>query len=320
MFSKYEVLNKRELLQDALNLYWLRPENGLALAAYCLFGTGLTPVKGAVAADYACGDGINTFFKAGGRFGLDFDIFYGGCLNVASEKIVESNVDVFDYDSQSYRPVITRKPDNIFTYGTDHKPNLLKKAAKLDFYENLIMADIRENTPIGDETLDAVYCNSLYWVCEIKLAIEMIKKKLRPGGIAVFDIFTDRKYELDFKRMYPGADPRWQRLLNRGRIDNNPGLFPEDRWDNLLNENQFRIKEKNEILPAGITRFWNFGLRPLFPVLNRMVQYIDKVEISAVKQDWIAIWTDLLLPLLEQPALFTDDRNRYRLQYVVEKV
>ena len=309
----------REILHDALLLWWLRPENGLAIASYSVYGYDLVPEPGWRSADYACGDGVNTFFKCKGRFHPRFDVFRGGCIGADMLTIVQNHVDVFDYHDENYTPVIVKTPPATYTYGTDHKANLIKKAEKLNFYDHLIEADLRGNTAIEPESLQLVYCNSLYWIDEPASAVAFMVEKLVDGGKAVFDVFTANKRKLDFRVLYPAVSPYWQDLMNRGRIENNPGLRTESQWENIFRRCGLKIMEKREILPGGIARFWNYGLRPIFPVLNRMIEQIPEDKIVLIKEEWVATWVDLLLPVLESPDEFSEERTRYRLQYVLEK-
>ena len=54
--------------------------------------------------------------------------------------------DKFDYYNINYKPLIKIRPKYNFTYGTDHKNSLLKKAKKLNFYDKLLLSDLsKEN-------------------------------------------------------------------------------------------------------------------------------------------------------------------------------
>ena len=151
---------KKKILYDAISLWWLRPENGLALASYCINGINIKPLKSKTYADFACGDGVNSFFKSGGRFDFEFDIFKN---SVNPQKKLLS--DKFDYYNTNYKPLIKIRPKYNFTYGTDRKNSLLKKAKKLNFYDKLLLSDLsKENKTLKNEELDFLYCNSLYWV------------------------------------------------------------------------------------------------------------------------------------------------------------
>ena len=149
------------LLRDAVSLWWLRPQNGLAVASYCLRGIDLTPEPGHNAADFACGDGSIRSSKCGGRLDLALDVF-GNAVHPASVKeVAENSFDVFDHSDEAYTPTMSSRPAHRYSIGTNHKQTLLVKAAKLEFYDDLIPTNLREEAAVDDEFLDLAYCNSL---------------------------------------------------------------------------------------------------------------------------------------------------------------
>jgi len=310
----------RDLLADALSVWWLRPENGLAIASYALRGVDLGPAPGQRAADYACGDGINTFFKLGGRFEPSFDVFGSAVRPEKATEVVGSRLDVFDHYADDYRPAIARRPRATYAVGTDHKPNLLRKAARLEFYDRLLEADLAAEPGIEDGSLDLLYCNSLYWTPRVDTALDLMYRKVRSGGMCVFDVMTSHRVALHFQHLMPTLPAEWHDLMNRGRDANNPGIRSERAWRQTFEAGgAATIEEVRDIFPAGIAHAWNIGLRPLFPVLNRMVQAIPGDRRESLKREWVETWCDLLLPLLVEPEEFVRDGMRVRLQFVVRK-
>lgn len=316
-----QSLEKTEkILEDALNLWWLRPENALALTSYVVHGVDLKPHNGQRFGDFACGDGVNTFFKCGGRFSPEFDIFLAGISGQSTKEVAAQQVDVFDFYDDQYLPKIQDKPDCRYAAGTDYKENLLKKAAHLDFYERLHLADLRDDViDIDAQSLDRIYCNSLYWVAETQQALNQLMTKLALGGELVVDVFTTAKKELDFGRMFGNTTPQWQEMLNRGRQVTNPGLRSESGWVDLFESVGLEIIEVRNILPAAITHIWNFGLRPIFPMLNKMAASITPENRQEIKAEWVAVFKDLMLPVLISPETFSQDPLNYRLQYVLKR-
>lgn len=311
----------REILTQALSLWWLRPENGMALASYCLRGVDIVPKPGEQAADFACGDGVNTFFKTGGRFDLSFDIFGGAVHAATSKEIVEQKIDVFDYADPSYNPAVAKMPDCRYTFGTDHKPALLEKAAKLSYYDKLLHADLRQEADIPDGSLDLAYCNSLYWIAEAPEAFNFIAKKVKSGGRLVFDVMTQQRRTLAYDALLPAMPPQWRDLLNRGRQNNNPGIRSEAEWDRLFRgDGMTEVVDKRDIFPTAIATVWNVGLRPIFPVLNRMAQAIEEKRCLELKAEWVETFADLLEPILQQPEGLMPSGPAVRLQYVMKRV
>jgi SAM-dependent methyltransferase len=321
VMDKAENNDIKKLLKEALSLWWLRPENALALSSYCIRGSDLRPSANEIAADFACGDGVNTFFKCGGRFDLSFDIF-GNSVNPATAKdIASKSIDIFDYDDGVYQPAISKMPDCRFSYGTDHKKKLLNKANKLFFYDKLLHCDLNVESDIDDESLDYAYCNSIYWISDPIRAIGLIIKKIKPGGRLIFDVMTKRRSALNFESILPQMPKQWNDLMNRGRQHNNPGICDEEEWDELFEyNNQTKIAEKRDIFPTAIAIVWNIGLRPLFPILNRMAKSISKEMRNEIKLEWIDTVADLLYPVLISPGSLIPTGPAVRLQYIVKKL
>ena len=310
----------REILTQALSLWWLRPENGLAVASYCLRGADLAPKRGEQSADYACGDGVNTFLKTGGRFDLSFDLFGRSVSGATMREIVDKKIDVFDHSDEEYRPIVRTQPTCRYTYGTDHKSALLEKARKLALYDNLLEADLRDDADIPDGSLDLAYCNSLYWVAEVCDAFGHIVRKVKPGGRLVFDVMTGRCGLLDYDLLLPAMPESWRALLDRGRQETYRGMRSEADWDRVfLGGSATDLVEKRDIFPTAIASIWNVGLRPIFPVLNRMAQAIDEERRLDIKQEWVETFADLFEPVLREPQNIVPAGPAIRLQYVMTK-
>lgn len=310
----------REILENALGLWWLRPENGLALASYCLAGTDLRPAPGEDAADFACGDGVNSFFKCGGRFAPEFDLFGGAVHPATSREIVSQGIDVFAHATDNYQPQVRQRPDVGYRWGTDHKPSLLAKAKPLGFYRDLLEADLREPAAIPAESLDLAYCNSLYWVPDVAAAFGHIVDKVRPGGRLVMDVMTDRRSALSFDQLLPAMPQAWRDLMNRGRQHNNPGILSQAGWEVLFgSDRRVEIAECHDIFPTSIAHIWNVGLRPLFPVLNRMAGAIAMEQRADIKREWVETFADLFEPVLRDPAALLSTGPAARLQFVMRR-
>lgn len=319
--STVEYEDDRKILKEALSLWWLRPENALALASYCIRGADIRPKPNEMAVDFACGDGVNTFFKCGGRFDFSFDIFGNSVHPATAKEIAENSIDIFDYEYELYMPMVSMMPACRYSYGTDHKKKLLNKANKLSFYDNLLHCDLRAESDIPNESIDLAYCNSLYWIPDPEQALKMIAKKMKPGGRLIFDVMTEHRKMLNFESLLPKMTKKWSDLMNRGRQYNNPGICDEEGWDKIFGYNSMtEIVEKRDIFPTAIALVWNVGLRPLFPVLNRLSNsLIDEVR-HEIKREWIDTVTELLIPLLIAPENLVSTGPAIRLQYVLKKI
>lgn len=308
------------ILRDAISMWWMRPENGLAIASYCLRGVSLAASDQGLSADYACGDGVSTFFKCGGRLSTAFDVFTDAVRDLPITEAATLGVDVFDHFDDAYRPEVVRTPDAPFTFGLDHKQALLDKAGRLPIYDERLCVALEDDPPIADGSLALAYCNSLYWTERPERAVELIYRKLRPGGRAVFDVMTTDRRRLDFDLMYPALPEGWRGLLNRGRQHNNPGLRTEAEWTAMFAAGgAMRIDDVRSIFPTAIATAWTFGMRPLMPALKRLVSHVPPAERAEAKAEWVDTWTRLLLPLLVEPEAFAPETLRVRLQYVMHK-
>lgn len=308
-----------EILKASLNMWWLRPENALAVAYYATYGADLRPRPGAAAVDYACGDGINTFFKCGGRFAPEFDLFKSGILEQDARTVATERLDVFDHYDQDYSPAVIERPETRYFCGTDHKQNLLKKAAKLDFYERLIEADLEQDTDIAQGSIDLVYCNSLYWVANTEKALGYMREKLKHDGTMVLDVFTTEKYTLDYAKRFPAYGAKWHELFNRGRMETNPGLRSPQGWEQLFDSAGLEIVSTFNLLPSVLMEIWNLGLRPIFPLLQKMASSITEQNRLEIKQEWVELFHEICLPILTTAQDLSDDSKLYRLQYRLKK-
>jgi SAM-dependent methyltransferase len=315
--NKIEMVS--EMLREAISFLWLRPENGLFLASN--INNGIFIIPDGTSLDLACGDGTTSFFMAGGRFDFSFDIYSGGTLAVKThQEIVNNNIDVFDYFDDNYNPKISKKPQFKFTYGMDQKEMLLKKASLLDFYEELKIGNFDEPLPFSEGTLDYVYCNSIYWSNNPSYVLKEIYRILRDGGFLLLDVFTTEKYRYDFYTQFPQLGKKWAEILNRGRLKTNPGLQNEFMWERMFSDTKFNIEEKYDIIPINLYHIWNVGLRPLFPILKKMVSSINKNNILSIKKDWVDLFTELFLPFMTNlQYLGNNDAPAVRLQYLLRK-
>src|SRR3990167_6800683 len=109
-------------LKEHLNVWWLRPESAL-WDAIASTATAQYDIK-APSLDLGCGNGIFSFITAGGDFSIDYDWFIN-----ADVKGFWENRDIYDAcNFDKLDQYITKKPDYTFTYGLDHKNNLLTQA------------------------------------------------------------------------------------------------------------------------------------------------------------------------------------------------
>ena len=84
--------------------------------------------------DISAGDGTLMFQHLGGEFGFDYDLY----RETQARDFQHNNfIDIYDCD-KNISPDIRKAPVQKFDFATDWKPELLKKAGRLNIYEKLI--------------------------------------------------------------------------------------------------------------------------------------------------------------------------------------
>jgi len=149
-----------EKLRKYLQLYWLRPENGLLatfkskiIENYSFSSPSL---------DISCGDGLFMFLHLGGSFDYDFDYFKD---TKAREFSHNSFIDIYNSYNEVYQVPIKNRPKEVITYGTDWKQSLINKASKLNLFQNLILHDNNVKPfPLPDNYFKNIHSNSIYWI------------------------------------------------------------------------------------------------------------------------------------------------------------
>jgi SAM-dependent methyltransferase len=288
-----------EILKELLNVYWLRPETALwraidieMMKEFEIKGTSL---------DLGCGDGVLSFIRAGGRFNSSFDDYQSiGHL----DKFYE-NVDVHDIFVSGYEPKITKKPLYNFSFALDHKENLLKKAEKLEFYNNFITHDANQSLPFESNTFDSVFSNIVYWLDDPQKSMNEISRVLNRGGKVALMLPNKTMPEFSFyNQLYVkdnNKDFEFLKYIDRGRYSSNIKLSKDfDEWKQIIDNSGLKIVEHKTHLSKTVMQIWDIGLRPLFPVLLKLVNAIEnKEELLNIKKEWIEIFMKFLEPIFE---------------------
>ncbi|MGD9554009.1 MAG: methyltransferase domain-containing protein [Arcobacteraceae bacterium] len=287
------------MLRKLLNVYWLRPEIALWRAIdieimkdFKIQGKSL---------DLGCGNGILSFINAGGEFDLSFDA-YQAIGNL--DKFYE-NFDVHDTFVKDYKPKIIKKPSYKFNFALDHKDNLLKKAKELDFYDNFILHDANQSLPFGNNSFDSIFSNIIYWLNDSQKSLNEINRILKRNGKVALMLPNKTMPEFSFyNQLYVkdnNKDFEFLKYLDRGRYSSNMKLAKSfDEWKQIIDDSGLKIIEHKTHLSTTIIQIWDIGLRPLFPVLLRLVNAVkDKEELLSIKKEWIEIFMMFLAPIFE---------------------
>lgn len=284
-----------------LSAFWLRPETALwreldirAMKSFAFRGPAL---------DLGCGDGVFSFIRAGGRFDEQFDAFKA----VAYLDGFFQNVDVFDAFDESLRAAVVQPPGYSIDVGFDHKDNLLRKAGRLGLYRKLILGDANDRLPFDDGSFESVFSNIVYWLDDPETTITEIARVLRPGGQACLMLPNRSLPEFSFynQLFFKRTDPAWAFLakLDRGRFtDNIRQARSAADWEAMFARAGLSVANHESHLSKTVIQLWDIGLRPLFPVLRRMIDAIPPEELPPIKREWVATVRQFLEPIADLDA------------------
>jgi SAM-dependent methyltransferase len=306
--------DRAELLQRYLNVYWLRPENAFWTVLRSLAWQRV-PVS-SPSMDVSCGDGVFSFVHAGGAFAPSFDVFQAvGQL----DRVTSENADMFDQSpNEGYRPAVARRPAWAIDVGTDLKGALLGKAAALGFYGRLVQHDNNEPLPFRDGEFQTVYCNSAKWVRNIGLFLKEIARITRPDGAVVLHVKLDTISRYTLAPFGTRLGERFLEIIDRGRCATWPALASRAEWERRFDAAGLSIVEATPLATRTHAHLWDIGLRPIAPLLVRMANALTPQTRLTIKQDWIALFRELLEPICCPGFdLFAEESEPAEMQYVL---
>ena len=281
-----------------LNVYWLRPETALwracdirAMSRFCFESPSL---------DLGCGDGLFSFLRAGGSLSPQFDAF----RSVTSLDRFFSKVDVYDSFDSTFALEVVQPPEYRIDVGLDHKSNLLRKAQPLGLYLELKVADANGALPFPDASFRTVFSNIVYWLDDPAAVLREIHRILMPGGKAcvLLPNSTLRDFSFYWALHVRTGDPAFRFLeqLDRGRLAGNiKQVKSSAEWRSLILEAGLEVEEHVQYMARPIVQIWDVGLRPLFPVLHKMVSALDSQKAADIKREWVDTFQSFLAPLAE---------------------
>lgn len=277
-------------LEEHLNVNWLRPESALwdTVASSAMAPFRMEPPS----LDLGSGNGIFSFITAGGAFSEEYDWY----RNVDPTGFWE-NRDVYDCFRAGPPPEwITRRPRIQIDWALDHKENLLRQAAALDFYRQTKVANANHRLPFEEESFQTVFSNILYWLDSLEFSLKEVWRVLRPGGRALLS-FPDRRF-IDFcvSFRWGKQGSRMLKMLNRGRSENIRWTASASEFKATAERLRFKVVSRTDYISPLTLRVWDIGLRPLSPVLIRLMNQLGESDRVSVKREWVGI----LLPFLRE--------------------
>lgn len=301
------------LLRRFLQAYWLRPENAfwMTLRSEVL---SCFPMDHPCV-DLSCGDGVFSFLHCGGVFDPAFDVF----VSLAGlDRLRDVHEDMFDCMTSEYQPAIVSPPTDTIDVGTDIKETMLARARSIDLYCRLVEHDNNQPLPFDDDTFQTVYCNSAYWVTNIDAFLLEMGRITRSGGRIILQVKLDsmRGYTLEAYRRILGD--RFLTIIDRGRSESWPALASRSTWEARFAAGGLSIENATSFVTRTHAHIWDIGLRPIAPLLAKMVQALTPDTRAVIKHEWVDLFCELLEPLcVADFDLFGQPDEPAEIQYVL---
>lgn len=279
-----------------LNVFWLRPETSLWRSI------DIDVMKNfefsSPSLDLGTGDGIFSFIRAGGQFDIAFDAFQ----SVSHLDHFFDNVDVFDSFDKPIKPIISRPSDYQIDFGFDHKDNLIKKAKTLDLYKSLILGDANQPLPFNNNFFRSVFSNIIYWLDDPQKIFCEISRILKPGGRCCVMLpnktFPEFSFYYNFCVKTENHKFDFLEKLDRGRMSENIKHAKSGKeWKHIFERAGLDVVSHKTHLSKTVIQIWDIGLRPLFPLLHKMVRTINEESLVELKREWIKTMKIFLDPI-----------------------
>lgn len=287
---------RSELFREFLNFFWLRPENALLLAMRAeVYRSTLGSFKDR-SLDVSCGDGIFSFITFGGKLSKRTDMFRS--LDLSQKRT--GQFDAFDAFDDEYLIEISKTPDRYYLFGTDWKTNLLRKAAKLDFYNELIQHDNNYPLPFADSSLDYVYSNSSYWINNFADHLSDLARITDTKGKIILNVKTSEIFRFKSEQYLPFMGSRFHEIIDAGRAETWKGLRQREDLLNIIDKiPHTQIISVEPIYGDLMAIIWDIGLRPLFRPLAKMANNLSVTDRVDIKEEWCDIFVELFEDILE---------------------
>ena len=300
-------------LKELSNIYWTRPENALWV-------TRVMQVLDSVefespTLDLMCGHGMWSFVRAGGDFGIEFDVH-----QVAKDlNKYQEGVDIQDSFSSDYKPIITKRPDYRIDCGLDWKDNNLKKCHELDFYDKLVQADCNDPLPFEDGEFNTVFSNTIYWVDDIDHILSEVSRIVSLDGKVVLINYLPNIN--DYLQVYQGkVSDDWLTLVDRNRSNENKHIYSKEVWLEKFDAAGLELVEYLPTVNKLFAHIWNIGMRPFSGFIIRMADKLSKAELLHIKSEWVETMVTLLEPfLLASEFVNTPDGQEAEAIFVLRK-
>ena len=266
-----------KILQNFLNLYWVRPETAFWRTLDVLQMKGIKFKKPII--DIGCGDGSFSFTNFGGKVNSAFDVY----RSIKNTSGFFKGVDIHNQNLQ-IKPKIIHKTKIKIDVGLDWKMNLLKKANELKLYGKLIQHDSNNPLPFEDEEFETIFSNAFYWINDIESLLREAKRICtRSGKIIIF--VPDQKFKdsLIYNQFLKGGYT-WAKILDRGIYKNTKHCYTLSKWKTIFSKVGLKIEHHSNYATEKLTKIWSIGMRPYSPFIIEMANTLKLSERTKIKK------------------------------------
>ena len=266
-----------KILQNFLNLYWVRPETAFWRTLDVLQMKSIKFKKPII--DIGCGDGSFSFTNFGGKVNSAFDVY----RSIKNTSGFFKGVDIHNQNMQ-IKPKILHKTKMKIDVGLDWKMNLLKKANELKLYEKLIQHDSNNPLPFENEEFETIFSNAFYWINDIESLLKEAKRICTESGKIVIFV-PDQKFKdsLIYNQFLKGGYT-WAKILDRGIYKNTKHCYTLSRWKTIFSRVGLKIEHHSNYATEKLTKIWSIGMRPYSPFIIEMANTLKLSERTKIKK------------------------------------
>lgn len=306
-----------QYLEELLNIHWLRPETALwrAIDINSMQDFRFTPPS----LDFGCGDGLFSFVRAKGKLDRNFNIY---TTMTAMDQYFD-NVDVYNC-SEGYSVSIVNSPEYNISCGFDIKQQLLDKASHLNFYKNLLQGNANKVLPFYDGYFMSIFSNIIYWLDDPASVLAELNRVINDEGECCI-LLPDQsiKNYSFYHKLYiqdNNKDFEFLKKLDRGRMSENiKHAYDKNRWDKLILESGFKVKKHIAHHSKPVIQMWDIGLRPLFPLLKKLIDNVDVDLLNEIKKEWVSLFMYFIEPIVELDKKFCIESKPAFHCYILKK-
>ena len=253
--------------------------------------------------EYGCTDGLNSFILLGGEANYNFDD-YCDLPNYSNKN--KSNDFFQNIKNCHLNPI--KKPANIeIQIGTSWKKAHLIRAKRLNLYKNLYLVKIGKALPFKSDSAATIWAPNLFWnkPSHLNKIINEFKRILQKNGRIVLIVPDKSQKTHEFWQSLEGHSKYYYKELNRGIIKNlTLNAKSTKAWKQLFRRNELKVSKHIKFLPALVGKVYQLGFRPMFPVLLKIYQKLEKSNqkgLRHLKRRWIKSITHFMIPLCSIP-------------------